>query len=273
MLAPLAVTYRSVGSLFPDPRNARTHPKRQLDQIAASIREFGFTNPILIDPEGSIIAGHGRLLAAKAMGLREVPTIELAGLSESAEARAADRRQQDRPRGGLGPRSAEGRAVGAARSISTSICPLTGFSTGEMDVILNGNADPEDEVIPAVPVDAADATRRHLDAGRASDRLRRRARPGVSSGSDGPRTRGRRRVPGPAVQRADQRSCQCQGPASRVRHGFRRNERGGVSGIPRRDALGLRCRCLGTAPCISSAWTGVTWTTSRPSAKPSTAIS
>ena len=69
--APLAVAYRSVDSLVPDRRNARTHPKRQLDQIAASIREFGFTNPILIDSEGGIIAGHGRLLAAKAMGLSE----------------------------------------------------------------------------------------------------------------------------------------------------------------------------------------------------------
>ena len=49
---PLTVVYRPVGSLMPDPRNARTHPKRQLEQIAASIREFGFTNPILIDPEG-----------------------------------------------------------------------------------------------------------------------------------------------------------------------------------------------------------------------------
>lgn len=68
-----AISYRAVGSLVPDPRNARTHPKRQVDQIVASIQTFGFTNPILIDPEGSIIAGHGRLLAAKAMGLADVP--------------------------------------------------------------------------------------------------------------------------------------------------------------------------------------------------------
>ena len=78
----LVVKYRPVGSLVPDPRNARTHPKRQLDQIASSILQFGFTNPILIDPDGRIIAGHGRLLAAKALGLSEVPTIALEGLSE-----------------------------------------------------------------------------------------------------------------------------------------------------------------------------------------------
>ena len=48
----LAITYRAVGDLIPDPRNARTHPKRQIDQIKASIDAFGFTNPILADPDG-----------------------------------------------------------------------------------------------------------------------------------------------------------------------------------------------------------------------------
>ena len=67
---PLAVTYRPVDTLVPSPRNPRTHPKRQVEQIVASIREFGFTNPILIGPDGSVIAGHGRLLAARAMAPR-----------------------------------------------------------------------------------------------------------------------------------------------------------------------------------------------------------
>jgi hypothetical protein len=65
----LAVTYRALADLIPDPRNARTHPKRQIDQLRASIETFGFTNPILADPEGHIIAGHGRLQAARAMGV------------------------------------------------------------------------------------------------------------------------------------------------------------------------------------------------------------
>src|SRR6202163_5056445 len=77
----LVVTYRPVGDLIPDARNARTHPKRQIDQIRASIEAFGFTNPILADPEGRIIAGHGRLQAARVMGLAEVPVITLSGLS------------------------------------------------------------------------------------------------------------------------------------------------------------------------------------------------
>jgi ParB-like chromosome segregation protein Spo0J len=81
--SPLTVTYCAVGDLVPDPRNARTHPKRQIDQIKASIDAFGFTNPILSDPEGHVIAGHGRLQAARAMGLAEVPVIQLCGLSEA----------------------------------------------------------------------------------------------------------------------------------------------------------------------------------------------
>ena len=80
---PLAVTYRPVDTLVPSPRNPRTHPKRQVEQIVASIREFGFTNPILIGPDGSVIAGHGRLLAARAMALAEVPSIVLEGLSDA----------------------------------------------------------------------------------------------------------------------------------------------------------------------------------------------
>jgi hypothetical protein len=79
----LSVTYRPIGELIPDPRNARTHPKRQIEQLKASIKEFGFTNPILADPEGRIIAGHGRLQAAKALEIAQVPTITLSGLSET----------------------------------------------------------------------------------------------------------------------------------------------------------------------------------------------
>lgn len=82
-LRQLAVTYRPTSSLKPDPRNARTHPKRQIEQIVRSIREFGFTNPVLVDESNVLIAGHGRLRAAKELGLAEVPTITLADLTEA----------------------------------------------------------------------------------------------------------------------------------------------------------------------------------------------
>jgi hypothetical protein len=77
----LAVTYRRVDDLIPYARNARTHSDEQVGQIAASIREFGWTNPVLIDGERGIIAGHGRVMAARKLGLGEVPTIELSDLT------------------------------------------------------------------------------------------------------------------------------------------------------------------------------------------------
>src|SRR5690242_19511815 len=79
----LAVEYRPASSLIPFAKNARTHSDAQVAQIAASIREFGFTNPILVDGDNGIIAGHGRLLAARKLGMDTVPTIELAGMSET----------------------------------------------------------------------------------------------------------------------------------------------------------------------------------------------
>jgi ParB-like chromosome segregation protein Spo0J len=76
-----------VADLVPYARNARTHSDAQVAQIAASIREYGFTNPILIDGQRGIIAGHGRVLAARKLGLDTVPAIELAHLS-AAQKRA-----------------------------------------------------------------------------------------------------------------------------------------------------------------------------------------
>lgn len=81
-LSSLTVEYSSVGSLVAFPNNARTHSKHQIRQIAASIEKFGFTNPILVDNKHTIIAGHGRVAAAKLLGLERVPTIRLEGLSE-----------------------------------------------------------------------------------------------------------------------------------------------------------------------------------------------
>lgn len=69
--------------LIPYARNSRTHSDAQVAQVAASIREFGFTNPVLIDAEDGIIAGHGRVMAARKLGLAEVPCIRLAHLSET----------------------------------------------------------------------------------------------------------------------------------------------------------------------------------------------
>jgi len=69
------ITLRLISDLAPYAKNARTHSPEQVEQLAASIREFGFTNPILVTPEGMIVAGHGRLEAAKLAGLEKVPTL------------------------------------------------------------------------------------------------------------------------------------------------------------------------------------------------------
>lgn len=79
----LEVVYKDVSELIPYARNSRTHDDSHVSQIAASIKEFGFSNPILIDDECGIIAGHGRVLAAQKLGINEVPTIRLLGLSEN----------------------------------------------------------------------------------------------------------------------------------------------------------------------------------------------
>ena len=79
----LEVKYRNTDELIPYARNARTHSESQIAQIAASIKEFGFNNPILLDGENGVIAGHGRLLAAQKLGLKQVPCIELSHLTET----------------------------------------------------------------------------------------------------------------------------------------------------------------------------------------------
>ena len=79
----LEVIYRKTSELIPYVNNARTHSDEQVAQIAASIKEFGFNAPILLDGDNGIIAGHGRLMAAKKLGLEQVPCIELKHLSEA----------------------------------------------------------------------------------------------------------------------------------------------------------------------------------------------
>lgn len=147
----LEVVYKSIGDLTPDPRNARTHSKKQVAQIIASIEAFGFTNPILADEQGNLIAGHGRLRAAKEMGLAEVPVITLGGLSEAQKKalRLADNK--------IALNAGWDTEILKLELAELSLpeievdLGLTGFSPGEIDVVLADTPDPDDEVIPAVP--------------------------------------------------------------------------------------------------------------------------
>jgi ParB-like chromosome segregation protein Spo0J len=82
-MSKIKIEYMKTADLVPYANNARTHSPEQVAQIAGSIKEFGFTNPVLIDEENGIIAGHGRLMAADKLNLEQVPCIRLAGLSEA----------------------------------------------------------------------------------------------------------------------------------------------------------------------------------------------
>jgi ParB-like chromosome segregation protein Spo0J len=139
--------YRSVAALKPDPRNARTHPKRQIEQLVRSIKEFGFTNPILIDDADTLIAGHGRLRAAKEVGLSDVPTITLEGLSEAQKKalRLADNKIALNAGWDLEILKLELDEIGTL-DVEFDLA-LTGFSSGEVDVVLRAANDPDDEVI------------------------------------------------------------------------------------------------------------------------------
>ena len=117
-------------------RNARKHSQKQIAQLAASISEFGFTQPVLTDDKGRIVAGHGRLEAAKLLGMTLVPTLPLSNLSE-AQLRAyaiADNRLAEISAWDDDLLKLE---IGELEAIVPFDLEITGFSTGELDVILD----------------------------------------------------------------------------------------------------------------------------------------
>jgi DNA modification methylase len=141
-------------ALKPYARNARTHSKRQIEQIAASIERFGFTNPVLVSDDLTIIAGHGRVAAAKLLGLKEAPVIRLSHLSE-AERRAyviADNRLAEQAGW-----DKEILAIELEGLIALDFdVQLVGFETAEIDLLIDevqasdpNGADPDDVVPPA----------------------------------------------------------------------------------------------------------------------------
>ncbi len=127
------------GSLRPAPRNARTHSKKQIRQIANSIERFGFTNPVLVDETGSILAGHGRVAAAKLLGLAEVPVLCIGDLSP------ADRKAYLLADNKLALNAGWDQEV-LALELQELIdlefdVDLTGFALAEVDAILDGAAE------------------------------------------------------------------------------------------------------------------------------------
>lgn len=78
----LNIVYKNIKELKPYKKNAKKHPKEQVEQIANSIKEFGFTQPVIVDKNNCVVAGHGRILGAKKAGLKQVPTVMLEDLTE-----------------------------------------------------------------------------------------------------------------------------------------------------------------------------------------------
>jgi DNA modification methylase len=141
-----------IGCLRPDIRNARSHSNKQIAQIAASIAENGFVNPILINPEHLIIAGHGRFRAAKQLGLSTVPTITIKGLSDAQERRLrlADNKIAQNASWDMDLVKIE---LAAIETAGLDLA-LTGFSVGEIDVLRSINFEPELSIasLPQDPV-------------------------------------------------------------------------------------------------------------------------
>jgi len=137
-----------IGQLSPYANNPRTHSKQQIRQIADSLKTFGWTNPILADDEGIVIAGHGRLLAAEYLGMTEVPVIRLNGMTE-AQKRAyviADNRLAEKAGWDEEILAAEFEFL-AEYDLDFDI-ELTGFDTGEIDVLLGaGQEQPCEEQV------------------------------------------------------------------------------------------------------------------------------
>ena len=139
-LRTLQVSERKIAALKPHPKNARTHSDRQLHQIAKSIETFGFTVPVLIDDQGVILAGHGRVAAAKKMGLETVPTIRIDDLS-AAQKRAyiiADNRIAQLAGWDADLLADELKALAEHAEGLDFDLEATGFDWGEIDVLIAG---------------------------------------------------------------------------------------------------------------------------------------
>ena len=182
-LVDLKVVVRSLSHLKPNPRNARTHSRRQIRQIADSIAAFGFNNPVLIDGDGGVIAGHGRVEAAKLLGISEVPTVCLAHMNEEqkrafvlADNRLAEKAGWDKE------------ILAVEFETLFEMAPeldltVTGFELAEIDLIIGDKAAAgEPDVLDEVSPPASQSSRGHPAwrplAARRPPRPLRRCNPG-----------------------------------------------------------------------------------------------
>jgi ParB-like chromosome segregation protein Spo0J len=144
------IRYLAISQLKTNPNNARTHSKHQVRQIAASIKEFGFTNPVLVDKNNMVVAGHGRIAAAQLLGRSQVPTLRLENLSDD-QVRAyvvADNR--------LAEKAGWDKSILAIElqhliTIDDFDVTITGFEVPEIDLLLaESNDQPDDDDVFAM---------------------------------------------------------------------------------------------------------------------------
>jgi ParB-like nuclease domain len=186
--------YRPVGDLKNNPRNARVHSKHQIRQIASSIKAFGFTNPVLLDKDNTIVAGHGRVAAAKLLGISDVPTIRLENLS-SDQLRAyvlADNR--------LAEKAGWDKSILAIElqhliSIESDFdVTVTGFEIPEIDLVLStpsAKPDPDDVFELSETPEPISPTWRFLAVRQAPDSVRKFRSKGILFNAYGHATSGR----------------------------------------------------------------------------------
>lgn len=158
-MTKLSITYQPIDALNPRANNPRTHSPKQIAQLVRSMQHFGFTNPVLVDDANGIIAGHGRVLAAKELGLMEVPTVRLSGMSDAdirayvmADNKLAENAGWDEKLLGLELQYLSELDIDFDVSI-------TGFELPEMDAFidklsLDDHEDPADEAMEPMPEQA-----------------------------------------------------------------------------------------------------------------------
>lgn len=152
-MAKSTIEYINLDDLIPFAKNSRTHSGEQVAQIAASIKEFGFTNPVLIDDTGGIIAGHGRVLAARKLKLAEVPCIRLSHLTEAQKRAYVIADNKLALNAGWDEEMLK-LELTDLQSLNFDL-DLTGFSADEIDALLaekgtEGLTDPDDTPEPPV---------------------------------------------------------------------------------------------------------------------------
>src|SRR5271157_368085 len=140
----------AIETLKANPRNARTHSKRQIKLIADSLKAFGFVNPLLIDENGMVIAGHGRVSAARRLGLTHAPALRIEHLSDDEKRAYVLADNQLAARAGWDPEILAIELQHLTEIVSDFDVTVTGFEMPQIDLLIEGakTTKPEDEVLP-----------------------------------------------------------------------------------------------------------------------------